>query len=125
MLIVIGSNSSFVKQTEAMHKQSNLEKTSLIKLENVGDVLIESPEKVSEALLFFCQVDKYLNISDTILSNPQGIGLMPSVLGPRSRHGSECSSGQNSRKSSVTMMSSDLPNLRRLSVGRGQTGNGQ
>jgi len=109
VLIVVGSNSSFVKQTEAMHKQSNLEKTSLIKLENVGDVLIESPEKVSEALLFFCQ----------------GIGLMPSVLGPRSRHGSECSSGQNSRKSSVTMMSSDVPNLRRLSVGRGQTGNGQ
>jgi hypothetical protein len=56
VLIVVGSNSSFVKQTEAMHKQSNLEKTSLIKLEKVGDVLLESPEKLSEALLFFCQV---------------------------------------------------------------------
>ena len=55
---MVGSNSSFVKQTEAMHKQSNLEKTSLIKLENVGDVLLESPEKLSEAILFFCQVYK-------------------------------------------------------------------
>ena len=56
VLIVIGSNSSFVKQTEAMHKQANLERTSLIKLENVGDVMIECPEKVSEAILFFLQV---------------------------------------------------------------------
>ena len=69
VLILVGSNSSFVKQTEAMHKQSNLEKTSLIKLENVGDVLIESPEKVYEALLFFYQVYKYLNIRDEMLSN--------------------------------------------------------
>jgi hypothetical protein len=53
----VGSNASFVKQTEAMHKQLNLEKTSLIKLENVGDVLLESPEKLSEAIIFFCQVD--------------------------------------------------------------------
>jgi len=109
VLIVVGSNSSFVKQTEAMHKQSNLGKTSLIKLENVGDVLLESPEKLSEAILFFCQ----------------GIGLMPTILGPRSRNTSECQSGPNSRKSSLTMMSADVPNLRRLSVGKGPTGNGQ
>jgi len=108
VLIVVGSNSSFVKQTEAMHRQSNLARTSLIKFENVGDVLIESPEKLSEALTFFCQ----------------GIGLMPSILGPRSRNSSECHSGPNSRKSSVTMMSADMPNLRRLSVGKGANGSG-
>jgi len=102
VLIVIGSKSSFVKQTEAMHKQANLEKTSLIKLENVGDVMIESPEKVAEAILFFSQ----------------GLGLLPSVVGPRSRNNSQCSSGPSSRKSSVTMMSADVPNLRRLSVGK-------
>merc|ERR1712142_404059 len=102
VLIVIGSKSSFVKQTEAMHKQANLEKTSLIKLENVGDVMIESPEKVAEAILFFSQ----------------GLGLLPSVVGPRSRNNSQCSSGPSSRKSSLTMMSADVPNLRRLSVGK-------
>ena len=32
----------------------NLARTSLIKFDNVGDVLIESPEKISEALTFFC-----------------------------------------------------------------------
>jgi len=102
VLIVIGSNSSFVKQTEAMHKQANLERTSLIKLENVGDVMIESPEKVAEAILFFSQ----------------GLGLLPSVVAPRSRNNSQCLSGPNSRKSSLTMMSADVPNLRRLSVGK-------
>jgi len=76
ILIVVGSNSSFVRQTEAMYKQSNLSKTSLIKLEDVGDVLIESPQKVAEAILFFSQ----------------GLGLLPSLLGPRnsSRANSEC-----------------------------------
>ena len=89
MLIVVGSNSSFVKQTEAMHKQSNLAQTSLIKLEGVGDVLLESGNKLSEALLFFCQ----------------GLGMMPALLGPRSRNASECNSGQNSRKTSLTITS--------------------
>eukprot|EP00092_Neocalanus_flemingeri_P011436 GFUD01012323.1.p1 GENE.GFUD01012323.1~~GFUD01012323.1.p1 ORF type:complete len:411 (+),score=112.80 GFUD01012323.1:117-1349(+) len=108
VLIVVGSNSSFVKQTEAMLKQSDLKKTSLIKLEDVGDVLIESPKKASEAILFFCQ----------------GLGLMSSLLGPRSssRKNSECSSGQNSRKTSLSMKSADLPNIRRLSVGTGAVG---
>merc|ERR1711872_1138174 len=89
VLIVIGSKSSFVKQTEAMHKQSNLAQTSLIKLEGVGDVLLESGNKLSEALLFFCQ----------------GLGMMPALLGPRSRNASECNSGQNSRKTSLTITS--------------------
>jgi len=110
VLIVVGSNSSFVKQTEAMHKQSDLKKTSLIKLEDVGDVLSESPKKAAEAILFFCQ----------------GLGLMASLLGPRnsSRKNSECSSGPNSRKTSFSMMSADMPNIRRLSVGTLPGGDG-
>jgi len=109
VLILVGSNSSFVKQTEAMHRQSDMKKTSLIKLENVGDVLIESPEKAAEAILFFCQ----------------GMGLMSSLLGPRSssRKNSECGSGPNSRKTSLTMASVDVPNIRRLSVGAGPGNN--
>ena len=68
MLIVVGSNSSFVKQTEAMHRQSNLARTSLIKFENVGDVLIESPDKLSEALTFFCQVS-FEQVVENLVSN--------------------------------------------------------
>ena len=68
----MGSNSSFVKQTEAMHKQSNLEKTSLIKLENVGDVLLESPEKLSEAIIFFCHVNLTKHIKVLLLFHLKG-----------------------------------------------------
>ena len=56
VLIVVGSNSSFVKQTEDMYRQSDVSKTSLLKFESVGDVLLESPQKLAEAILFFCQV---------------------------------------------------------------------
>jgi len=94
VLIVVGSKSSFVKQTEEIHRQSNLESTSFLKLENVGDVMIESPEKVAEAILYFCQ----------------GLGLLPVVPGPRSRPGSE----SGSRKTS--MSEADVPNIRRLSL---------
>ena len=72
MLIVVGSNSSFVKQTEAMHRQSNLARTSLIKFENVGDVLIESPEKLSEALTFFCQVAFEQVVENLVLNKFSG-----------------------------------------------------
>ena len=57
----MGSQSSVVKQTEAMFKllkqaDQSRARASLIKVDGVGDVLIESPEKVAEAILFFCQV---------------------------------------------------------------------
>ena len=52
----------------------------------------------------------------------QGVGLMSTILEPRSRNSSECHSRPNSPKSSLTMMSADMPSLRRLSVGKGQSG---
>ena len=59
--MVVGSQSTVAKQTKAMFKllrkgSQNKSNASLIKIDRVGDVLTESPEKVAEAILFFCQV---------------------------------------------------------------------
>ena len=61
ILLVVGSQSTVAKQTKAMFKllrkgSQNKSNASLIKIDRVGDVLTESPEKVAEAILFFCQV---------------------------------------------------------------------
>ena len=58
---MVGSQSTVAKQTKAMFKllrkgSQNKSNASLIKIDRVGDVLTESPEKVAEAILFFCQV---------------------------------------------------------------------
>ena len=67
LLIIVGSKSSMIRQSEAMFKfkqfkQSQTQSTvSLSKVDGVGDVLSENPKKVSEAiLLFFCQVCKLI-----------------------------------------------------------------
>ena len=64
--------------------------SSYMKLNDVGNVLLEAPEKAAEALLLFCQ----------------GLGLVPSVLGPRRRTVSR----------GVSMSEADKPNISRLSL---------
>lgn len=107
MLILIGSRSSLVKATEAMYKLAPMKSTSILKLEDVGDVLDEAPEKAQEAMLLFCQ----------------GLGLLSAVQSNRSsREGSRRSStastpgGNRSRKTSMSMQEADIPNIRRLSL---------
>ena len=58
---MVGSQCTVAKQTKAMFKllrkgSQDKSNASLIKIDRVGDVLTESPEKVAEAILFFCQV---------------------------------------------------------------------
>jgi len=107
MLILVGARYPMVKATEAMYKQAPMKSTSILKLEDVGDVLDEAPEKAQEAMLLFCQ----------------GLGLLPAVQSNRSsREGSRRSStastpgGNRSRKTSMSMQEADIPNIRRLSL---------
>ena len=59
ILLLVGGQSAAAKHTRAMLKlfpTGGQPRASMVKIERVGDVLTESPEKVSEAILFFCQV---------------------------------------------------------------------
>ena len=57
ILLIVGSQSHIVKQTKAMYKMlKGQDRASMITIDKVGDVLTESPSKVAEAILFFCQV---------------------------------------------------------------------
>jgi len=104
MLIMVGAKSSFLKATESMYKQAPMKTTSILKFEDVGDVLDEAPEKAQEAILLFIQ----------------GLGLLPAVASTKtSRENSRRSQsgtpgGNRSRKTSMQEL--DVPNIRRLSL---------
>jgi len=100
---VVGAKSkSCVLQAERMHQQIEPGLCSIIKVEDVTNPLLEAPEKVSEALILFCQ----------------GQGLMPTINRRASRQLSQGSDGQG-RKMSMTDY--DIPNIRRLSLTPRQT----
>merc|ERR1719266_2119924 len=79
---------------------------SIIKLDDVTDVVVEAPERLADSLILFCQ----------------GLGLVPSVQRKISRSqsvvsetGSEEQDGtKKTRKVSMEMF--DIPNIRRLSL---------
>jgi len=97
ILLVTGLNSKCVQETEAIHKEIAPGLCSMIKVEDVVDPLVETPDKIAEALVLFCQ----------------GQGLMPTINRRLSRQESN-SSDCNGRKLSMTDY--DTPNIRRLSL---------
>lgn len=72
VFLMVGNKSKFVEDTEMIHKEMCPGLCSMLKVEDVIVPLTETPERVSEALLLFCQ----------------GIGLMPSINRKFSRQGS-------------------------------------
>jgi len=87
-----------------MFKEANLKNASLLKIDDIGDVLNEAPDKAAEAILLFCQ----------------GIGLLPTV-----RSGSRSGSRRGSQADDanppilgrrMSMQEADVPNIRRLSL---------
>ncbi|XP_023333500.1 uncharacterized protein ZK1073.1 [Eurytemora carolleeae] len=96
-LLVVGSKSSFLHTTETMYSHSNPTKTSILRIDDVGDVLDEAPEKVSQSILLFSQ----------------GLGLFTSLGlgGNRSRSGSMI---PHDRRPSKSMEQYDQPNVKRF-----------
>jgi len=86
VLLIAGMNSKYVKDTEVIHKEMAPGLCSMIKVEDVSEPLTETPARVSEAVLLFCQ----------------GVGLLPSAP----RRSSSASLGNN-RKISVSSSSSE------------------
>ena len=92
MLSVVGSNSQYAKQAEMLNQMLTTKasgKVSFIRVQNVGNVMLEAPNKLSEAIILFCQ----------------GLGMMPAVLGTRRRIISR-----------ISMSEADVPNIGRLSL---------
>jgi len=89
VLLVAGMLSKYVKDTEAIHKEMAPGLCSMIKVEDVSEPLAESPERVSEAILLFCQ----------------GLGFLPSLNRKLSRQGSSTSYGskEEDRKKSLSV----------------------
>jgi len=72
VLLMAGMKSKYVEDTETIHREMSPGLCSMIKIEDVFEPLTETPARVSEAVLLFCQ----------------GLGLMPSIHRQFSRHGS-------------------------------------
>ena len=96
-LLLVGDKSSFLHTTETMYKHADKSKTSILRIDDVGDVLAESPSKVSQSILLFCQ----------------GIGLLTSLSScDRLRTVSNSSGGEEGeRRPSMSMEDYDRSEL--------------
>ena len=105
-LIMCGANTeALVRATEEMHAALPIGMCSIIKIEDVKDLMAEAADKVADSLILFCQ----------------GLGLVPSVQRKISRsqsiNGEMDPTGKPAamtRKVSMEMF--DIPNIRRLSL---------
>jgi len=101
-LLIVGDQSSFLHTTETMYQHANTTKTSILRIDDVGDVLTEAPAKVSQSILLFCQ----------------GMGLLTSLSSSeRLRTFSNSSNEGGERRPSMSMEDYDRPNTKRFSVG--------
>ena len=107
-LLLCGAKSQLVRAAEEMHANITAGLCSIIKLDDVEDVVVEAPERLADSLILFCQ----------------GLGLVPSVQRKISRSQSvvsEASSEEQgtavtSKPRKVSMEMFDIPNIRRLSL---------
>jgi len=100
-LLVVGAKSSNMHAAEYMYSQMDKTKTSLLKVDNVGNAMDESPEKLANSILLFCK----------------GLGFFTSVNLPGvDRRASQDKLRGNGRQHSISMEDYDKPNIRRLSV---------
>lgn len=99
-LVVVGAKSSNLHAAEYMHSHMDKTKTSLLKIDHVGNTMDESPEKLANSILLFCK----------------GLGFFTSVNLPGVERRSSQDKLRNGRQKSISMEDYDKPNLRRLSV---------
>lgn len=110
-LLVTGAKASHVNTVQTMHQNCNKQKASLLKIDDVGDVLQECPEKFAQSLQLFCK----------------GLGVLTSLPLSgidRQRTFSGSSTDDESRprrQRTMSMEEYDTPNLRRFSFSSAQT----
>jgi len=113
-LLITGAKAAHIKGVHNMHQCSNKAKASLLKIDDVGDVLSEAPDKMAQSLLLFCK----------------GLGVLTSVPlagidRQRTFSGSSQGSGRGAlvRQRTMSMEEYDTPNLRRFSFSAQPTAN--
>lgn len=82
ILLITGMLSPYSTVVEKLHKDTDKEKVTMMKIERAGDVLADAPAKVAQSILLFCK----------------GQGLLTSVVMPgvdRQRAFSTSSGGSN------------------------------
>jgi len=111
-LLVTGSKASHIHTVHSMHQSCNKTKTSLIKFDDVGDVLTECPEKFAQSLQMFC---KGLGLLTSLeLTNNRGRTISGSSMDEE---------GRPRRQRTMSMEEHDTPNIRRFSFSNQQTAN--
>jgi len=101
VLLLVGMKSNCISETDNIHRELKPGVCSIIKIEDVNDVLEDAAAKAADAIILFCQ----------------GQSLLPNAQRTMSRSNSRSSIGSNNgghRKKS--MSDYDQPNLRRLSL---------
>ncbi|KAK8753562.1 hypothetical protein OTU49_000252 [Cherax quadricarinatus] len=104
-LLVTGAKASHVHTVHTMHQNCNKQKASLLKIDDVGDVLAECPEKFAQSLQLFSK----------------GLGVLTSlplsgVERQRTFSGSSTDDEARPRRQrTMSMEEYDTPNLRRFS----------
>lgn len=106
-LLLAGTKGSYGSTVGQLHALMDKQKTQLLKIDDVGDVINEAPEKVAQSILLFCK----------------GQGLLTSVAMPgierqRTHSGGEGDGtpAQLLRQRTMSMEEYDKPNIRRLSI---------
>ncbi|CAK9298737.1 unnamed protein product [Gordionus sp. m RMFG-2023] len=89
-LLVTATKGSHLHTIHTMHSFMNKQKSSLLQINEVGDVINEAPEKLAEGFIFFLK----------------GTGYIPALPMPHSQHG---------RASRISMVDADKPDMRRYS----------
>lgn len=106
VLLLVGTKSTHVKAVENMYQiisKGGARSASLLKIDDIGDVLTEVPERVAQSLLLFCK----------------GLGVLTSVpIGlDRQRTFSGSSQGRGmTRQRTMSMEDYDHPSTRRFSL---------
>lgn len=104
-LLVVGAKAANAKAAEEMYSQMDKTRSSILKVDDVGDVLEEAPIKLAQSILLFCK----------------GLGWLTSVTLPGlDRRLSTDSQGRLGKQRSISMEEYDKPNIRRLSIGQTQ-----
>jgi len=96
-ILVVGGKSKLYQENLKTYKQITPGLCSILKVDEVKDPIVDSPDKIAESLLLFCQ----------------GLGLMPTVGRRGSRVDSVGSTGSGRR---LSMTELDTPNIRRFSL---------
>lgn len=100
-LVVVGTKSMNIRAAEYMHQNMDKTRSSLLKVDGVGNAMDEAPEKLASSILLFCK----------------GLGLLTSVNLPGvGRRSSADKMRATGRQASLSMEDYDKPNIRRLSV---------